>query len=80
MGFGSPWHWMIVLLVVVLLFGTKKIRSLGGDLGAAVRGFKKGMREDADPESAEKRALEDSPEDDSAASSAEHSVESREKN
>lgn len=45
MGTFSVWHWLIVLLVVVLLFGTKKLRNLGGDLGAAVRGFKQGMKE-----------------------------------
>ena len=45
MGAFSIWHWLIVLLVVVLLFGTKKLRNLGGDLGVAVRGFKQGMKE-----------------------------------
>jgi sec-independent protein translocase protein TatA len=48
MGTFSIWHWLVVLAVVVLLFGTKKLRNLGGDLGAAVRGFKRGMKEDAD--------------------------------
>lgn len=43
MGAFSIWHWLVVLLVVVLLFGSKKLRNLGGDLGTAVRGFKKGM-------------------------------------
>ena len=43
MGAWSIWHWLIVLLVVVLLFGTKKLRNLGGDLGEAVRGFRKGL-------------------------------------
>ncbi len=46
MGSFSIWHWLIVLLVVVLLFGTKKLRNLGGDLGEAVRGFRKGMAGD----------------------------------
>lgn len=46
MGTFSVWHWLIVLLVVVLLFGTKKLRGMGGDLGAAVKGFKQGMKED----------------------------------
>lgn len=46
MGSLSIWHWLIVLLVVVLLFGTKKLRTLGGDLGGAVRGFRDGMRGD----------------------------------
>ena len=44
MGSFSIWHWLIVLLVVVLIFGTKKLRNLGTDLGGAVRGFKEGMR------------------------------------
>ncbi len=44
MGSLSIWHWLIVLLVVVLIFGTKKLRNIGADLGSAVRGFKEGMR------------------------------------
>jgi len=43
MGSFSIWHWVIVLLVVALLFGTKKLRNVGGDLGAAIKGFRKGM-------------------------------------
>lgn len=45
MGTWSIWHWLIVLLVVVLVFGTKKLRSVGQDLGGAVKGFKEGMKE-----------------------------------
>ena len=44
MGSFSIWHWLIVLLVVVLIFGTKKLRNMGGDLGGAVKGFKEGMK------------------------------------
>jgi sec-independent protein translocase protein TatA len=44
MGGLSIWHWLIVLLVVVLIFGTKKLRNIGSDLGGAVKGFKEGMR------------------------------------
>ena len=44
MGGLSIWHWLIVLLVVVLIFGTKKLRNMGQDLGGAVRGFKEGMK------------------------------------
>jgi sec-independent protein translocase protein TatA len=44
MGSFSIWHWLIVLLVVVLIFGTKKLKNLGTDLGSAVKGFKDGMR------------------------------------
>ena len=45
MGSLSIWHWMIVLVVVMLIFGTKKLRNVGADLGGAVRGFKDGMKE-----------------------------------
>ena len=44
MGSFSIWHWLIVLLVVVLIFGTKKLRNIGEDLGGAVKGFKEGMK------------------------------------
>jgi sec-independent protein translocase protein TatA len=44
MGSLSIWHWLIVLLVVVLVFGTKKLRNIGTDLGSAVKGFKEGMK------------------------------------
>lgn len=43
MGSFSIWHWLIVLLIVALVFGTKKLRNMGEDLGSAVKGFKKGM-------------------------------------
>lgn len=46
MGSFSIWHWLIVLLVVVLIFGTKKLRNIGSDLGGAVKGFKDGMKGD----------------------------------
>jgi sec-independent protein translocase protein TatA len=45
MGSFSIWHWLIVLVIVMLIFGTKKLRNIGTDLGGAVRGFKDGMRE-----------------------------------
>jgi sec-independent protein translocase protein TatA len=45
MGSFSIWHWLIVLVIVMLIFGTKKLRNMGTDLGGAVRGFKDGMRE-----------------------------------
>lgn len=48
MGGFSIWHWLIVLLVVVLLFGTKKLRNVGSDLGSAIRSFRKGLQEDED--------------------------------
>lgn len=49
MGSLSIWHWLIVLLVVVLVFGTKKLRNIGSDLGGAVKGFKEGVRSDDEP-------------------------------
>lgn len=45
MGSFSIWHWLIVLVIVMLVFGTKKLRNIGADLGGAVRGFKEGMKE-----------------------------------
>ncbi len=48
MGSFSIWHWLIVLAIIVLIFGTKKLRNLGGDLGSAVKGFKDGMKSEGD--------------------------------
>jgi sec-independent protein translocase protein TatA len=45
MGSFSIWHWLIVLLVVVMIFGTKKLRNMGSDLGGAVKGFKDGVKD-----------------------------------
>lgn len=47
MGSFSIWHWLIVLVIVLLVFGTKKLRNIGTDLGGAVKGFKDGMKSDA---------------------------------
>ena len=44
MGSFSIWHWLIVLVIVMLVFGTKKLRNIGTDLGGAVKGFKDGMK------------------------------------
>ncbi len=55
MGTFSIWHWLIVLVIVLLVFGTKKLRNIGEDLGGAVRGFKEGMK---GPEEANKPAGE----------------------
>lgn len=46
MGAFSIWHWLIVLVVVALVFGTKKIRNVGGDLGGAIKGFKDALNEE----------------------------------
>ncbi|BDT56593.1 Sec-independent protein translocase protein TatA [Massilia varians] len=48
MGSMSIWHWVIVLVVVMLIFGTKKISNIGGDLGKAVKGFKDGVKGEED--------------------------------
>jgi sec-independent protein translocase protein TatA len=56
MGGLSIWHWLIVLLVVVLIFGTKKLTNIGKDLGGAVRGFKEGMKSTEDETDASARA------------------------
>ncbi|SEI63685.1 MULTISPECIES: Sec-independent protein translocase subunit TatA [unclassified Achromobacter] len=45
MGSFSIWHWLVVLVIVALIFGTKKLRNIGGDLGGAVKGFKEGMKD-----------------------------------
>ena len=47
MGSFSIWHWLIVLVIVMLVFGTKKLRNIGEDLGGAVKGFKDGMKDAA---------------------------------
>ena len=54
MGGLSLWHWLIVLVIVVLVFGTKRLGSVGKDLGEAVKGFKKGMQDEDDKKPAAK--------------------------
>ena len=56
MGGFSIWHWLIVLLIVVMVFGTKKLRNMGGDLGGAVKGFKDGMKDGGQPATDDKTA------------------------
>jgi sec-independent protein translocase protein TatA len=60
MGFGgiSIWQLLIVLLIVVLLFGTKKLRNIGSDLGGAIKTFRKSMKEDEQPESGDPAQIE----------------------
>jgi sec-independent protein translocase protein TatA len=48
MGSFSIWHWLIVLVIVLLIFGTKKLRNMGTDFGGAVKGFKDGMKGDGE--------------------------------
>ena len=50
MGSFSIWHWLVVLLIVVLVFGTKKLKNIGSDLGGAVKGFKDGMKDGSQPD------------------------------
>ena len=59
MGSFSIWHWLIVLVVVVLIFGTKKLRNAGRDIGGAVHDFKKGMNEGNAEIEASKKAKDD---------------------
>ncbi len=56
MGSFSIWHWLIVLLIVVMVFGTKKLRNMGGDLGGAVKGFKDGMKDGSSPANADDKS------------------------
>ncbi len=58
MGAFSIWHWLIVLLVVVLVFGTKKLRNVGSDVGGAVKSFKDAVNEESD----EAKAIEETAE------------------
>lgn len=46
MGLSSVWHWLIVLVIVVLIFGTKKLRNIGSDVGGAVKNFKDAMKDE----------------------------------
>lgn len=55
MGSFSIWHWLIVLVIVLVVFGTKKLRNAGGDLGSAVKNFKDAVK-DGEAESAAKKA------------------------
>ena len=50
MGSFSIWHWLIVLLIIVLVFGTKKLKNIGSDLGGAVKGFKDGVKDGLTPD------------------------------
>jgi sec-independent protein translocase protein TatA len=55
MGSFSIWHWIVVLLIVVMVFGTKKLRNMGSDLGGAVKGFKDGMKDPNAPAATEEK-------------------------
>jgi sec-independent protein translocase protein TatA len=70
MGGFSIWHWLIVLLIVIMVFGTKKLRNMGGDLGGAVKGFKDGMKEGGQPAADEAAAATTPPAQVTAATAA----------
>jgi sec-independent protein translocase protein TatA len=70
MGGFSIWHWLIVLLIVVMVFGTKKLRNMGGDLGGAVKGFKDGMKEGGQPAATDEAAATTPPAQVTAAAAA----------
>ncbi|MBK9220110.1 MAG: Sec-independent protein translocase subunit TatA [Uliginosibacterium sp.] len=59
MGSVSIWHWLIVLVIVMLVFGTKKLRNIGEDLGGAVKGFKQGIKDGAEEKSAAAEKIAD---------------------
>ena len=61
MGSLSIWHWLIVLVVVLLIFGTKKLTNIGKDLGGAVRGFKEGMKGEEEENQPASKQAEDTP-------------------
>lgn len=63
MGLGSPIHWLIVLAIVVLIFGTGKLKNLGKDLGASIKGFKKAMQDGEEEKSAEDPVQKNLPDD-----------------
>lgn len=56
MGGLSIWHWIIIVVVVVLIFGTKKLPNIGGDLAAAIKNFKKGMQDGDKSDAAQLKA------------------------
>ena len=66
MGFGgiSPWSLLIILVIILLLFGTKRLRNMGGDLGGAFKSFKKSMKDEEDTASASVKAKEKEKESD----------------
>ncbi len=67
----SGWQLLILLLIVVLVFGTKRLRNIGSDLGGAVKGFKKGMEEEPAEDKTEQLAADPDPATDSSAQRAE---------
>ncbi|WP_373740316.1 Sec-independent protein translocase subunit TatA [Neisseria sp.] len=67
MGSFSIWHWLVVLLIVVLVFGTKKLRNVGKDLGGAVHDFKQGLNEGGEPAKKDGEIIEHKKDEDKTA-------------
>ncbi len=63
MGITGIWQWVIVLIIVLLLFGTKRLRNLGGDLGSAIKSFRKGVATDESQDKQPAAQQESAPED-----------------
>jgi sec-independent protein translocase protein TatA len=59
MGSFSIWHWLVVLLVIILVFGTSKLKNIGKDLGGAIKGFKEGIKEGGDEVDAAAKKVEE---------------------
>jgi sec-independent protein translocase protein TatA len=59
MGSFSIWHWLVVLLVIILVFGTSKLKNIGKDLGGAIKGFKEGIKEGGDEVDAATKKVEE---------------------
>jgi sec-independent protein translocase protein TatA len=59
MGSFSIWHWLVVLLVIILVFGTSKLKNMGKDLGSAIKGFKEGIKEGGDEVDAAAKKVEE---------------------
>ncbi|MFI9650952.1 Sec-independent protein translocase subunit TatA [Guyparkeria sp. GHLCS8-2] len=58
MGTFSIWHWLIILAIVLLLFGTKRLKNIGGDLGSAIKGFKSAVKDESEKEEDEQKRSE----------------------
>ena len=58
MGTFSIWHWLIILAIVLLLFGTKRLKNLGTDLGSAIKGFKSAVKDESEKDEEEQKRSE----------------------
>jgi len=58
MGTFSIWHWLIILAIVLLLFGTKRLKNLGTDLGSAIKGFKSAVKDESEKDEEEQKRAE----------------------